>query len=232
MARTPASTLGALTATGVALVLVVVFASAAIRLAAEELGGALVLVRGVHRVAASAAALVILAVGWFAWRTGERAMAAAVVALTVALSVLGALTGTAPPPAAAAGNLLGGLLLAALLAWLLGRTRRRRGEPLLHAVIALAAAQALLGAWLAIFADELWSLPLLGHATLGIGLAALAAWLAIRASKLPVLALACVVPLAGFTSALLGQPVAASLAHAVAAALLVAVAACAHGRLT
>ena len=69
----------------------------------------------------------------------------------LALSALGAATGTEPPRWAAAGNLLGGLLLAAMLAWLLGRERRAGGEPLLHAAAALLVAQAALGAWCSIF---------------------------------------------------------------------------------
>ena len=233
MARAPSGPRRALSAASLALVLVVVFASALIRLAGEELGGALVLVRGVHRVAASAAALTILGAGWLGWREGARAMAALVVILMLALSALGAATGTEPPPLAAAGNLLGGLLLAALLAWWLGRDARRGGEPLLHLVAMLAALQALLGAWSTIFErDETWTLALLGHATLGLATAGLLAWIALRARDWALLAIACAAPLAGMVSGLLDAPTGPALAHAMTAALLVCAAAWAHARLT
>jgi hypothetical protein len=225
--------LALLAALALALVLVVVFASALIRLGGDALqGDLLAFTRGLHRASASLATLVVLAIAWLAWRAGRRALAAAIVAITAALSILGAATGVSPPPAAAAGNLLGGLALAALLAWLLGRLERRGGVPLAHAVIGLVALQAALGAWISIFAEALWSIALIAHATLGLALAAAAAWTAIRARSLALLALAFVVPLAGFGSALLGQPFAASAAHAVAVALLVAAAAYAHARLT
>lgn len=213
--------------------LVVVFASALIRLAGEELGGTLVLVRGVHRVAASAAALAILAAGWYGWRAGQRAFAALVVTLMLALSALGAATGTGPPPLAAAGNLLGGLALAALLAWWLGREPRRGGEPLLHVVAALAALQALLGAWSSVFEkDDTWTLALLGHATLGLATAGLLGWIALRARAWSVLAIACAAPVAGMVSGLLDAPTGPALAHALSAALLVCAVAWAHARLT
>lgn len=232
MARASSGPRRALTAASLALVLVVVFASAVIRLAGEELGGALVVVRGVHRVAASTAALAILAAGWYGWREGRRAMAAIVVALMLALSALGAATGTEPPPLAAAGNLLGGLALAALLAWQLGRERRQGGAPLLHVLAALVALQALAGAWNTIFEEETWTLLLVGHATLGLAISAILAWRALGARDWALMALAAAVPLAGFASALLGGPVLAALAHAAAAALLVVATAWAHGRLT
>lgn len=233
MARAPSGPRRALTATSLALVLVVVFASAVIRLLGEDVGGALLVVRGVHRAAASAAALAILVAGWYGWRAGARASAAAVVALTLALSALGAATGTSPPPWAAAGNLLGGLALTALLAWMLGRERRPgRSAPLLHAIAALAALQAALGAWNTIFEDETWSVVLIAHATLGLATAGLLAWLALRLRAWGLLALALAVPLAGFASAVLDAPPAAALAHAMAAALLVAAAGFTHGRLT
>lgn len=232
MARASSGPRRALTAASLVLVLVVVFASAVIRLAGDEIGSALVLVRGLHRVAASAAALTILAAGWYAWREGRRAMAAIGVALMLALSVLGAATGTKPPPLAAAGNLFGGLLLAALLAWQLGRERRRGGEPLLHLLAALVALQVLAGAWNTIFEAETWTLVLVGHATLGLAISATLGWRALGARDWALMALAAAAPLAGFASALLGAPALAALAHAVAAALLVIAVAWAHGRLT
>jgi hypothetical protein len=232
MARTPPGPHRALTATSLALVLGVVFASAVIRLLGEDLGGALLVVRGVHRVAASAAALAILAAGWVGWREGRRAMAAIVVALMLALSVLGAATGTEPPPLAAAGNLLGGLALAALLAWQLGRERRRGGEPLLHLLAALVALQVLAGAWNTIFEEETWTLVLVGHATLGLATAGLLGWIALRVRAWGILALACAAPIAGLASGLLDAPAGPALAHAATAALVVTAAAWAHGRLT
>jgi hypothetical protein len=184
-------------------------------------------VRGVHRVSASAAALLILGVGWLAWRGGRRALATATVALMLALSVLGAVTGTTPPPAAQAGNLLGGLALAAMLAWLLDAKKTLPGKTL--AWIASICIQAALGAWLAIFAEELWSLPLIAHATLGFAIAGGIIWLSSsRRILFGVLAIA--VPVTGIAAALLEQPLAASLAHAAAVALLIAAVASAHGR--
>jgi len=230
MDRAPAPALRALTAASLGLVLVVVLASVLIRLGAQELANYLPIVRGIHRVSASAAALLILGAGVLAWRSGRRVLAAAIIALTAGLSVLGAATGTSPPPLAQAGNLLGGLALAAMLAWLLGARAVVSKTALV--VIGLGAGQALLGAWLSIFAEELWSLPLLAHATLGIGLATGAGWLALRARSAAVVILAMAVPAAGFAAALLGQPLAAGLAHAASAALLIAAAAWAHARLT
>ena len=217
-----------LAAAGLALVLVVVLASAAIRHSAQDLGGLLPVVRGTHRVSASLATLLVLAAGWLAWRAGRRALAAAIVLLTVGLSVLGAATGVAPPPPAQAGNLLGGFALAAALAWLLREdTRALSGGA--ATIMALVAVQVLLGAWLSIFAEELWSAPLLAHATLGLGIAGSLLWLsAFRRAFLG--ALAILLPASGFASALLGQPLAASLAHAAAAALLIVAVARAHGR--
>lgn len=215
------------------LVLVVLVASGLIRLGGDALQDEfLAFTRGVHRVSASIATLLVLAIGWLAWRAGRRGLAAALVALTAALSILGAATGVSPPPAAAAGNLLGGLALAGLLAWLLGRLERRGGTPLAHAVLGLAALQVALGAWISIFAGGPWTVALIAHATLGLALGAAAAWSALRARSLALLALAFVVPLAGFAAALLGRPLAASLAHAAAAALLVCALAYAHARLT
>ncbi|HEX9182631.1 MAG TPA: hypothetical protein VF876_05160, partial [Burkholderiales bacterium] len=138
----------------------------------------------------------------------------------------------------ALGNLLGGLALAAAFAWVLGRThgvvphdKARLG----HVVAAVFVVQCALGAWLSLFAEELWSLALLAHALLGLVIAAGAAWLALRLAHAPrrfaLLGLALAAPAAGAASALFGQPVAASIAHAAAAALLVSAAAYVHARL-
>lgn len=227
MARPPARAYAALSALALGLVLVVLFASAAIRLGLQPLG----VLRGIHRTAASLEVLAMLALLWLAWR---QTLPAAV--LTVFLSVLGIAAGQEPPPAAATGNLLGGLALAAAFAWMLGRRAALgyRGWQV-HAAAALVALQCALGAWIALFAEELWSLPLLLHAVLGGALAAALAWLALRlqraGARLALLGIALAAPAAGFASALFGQPPVASLAHAAAAALLVAAAAYAHARL-
>ncbi|HSG77476.1 MAG TPA: hypothetical protein VLA30_15235 [Burkholderiales bacterium] len=234
MERAPARVTSAWSAAGLGLVLVVLFASLAIRHASDELGAVLGAVRGVHRAAASLEVVAALALTWLAWR---RALGVAV--LTVFLSVLGIAVGQNPPPAAAAANLLGGLALAAAFAWLLGRAQghaARAARRLGHAVAALFVAQCALGAWLAIFAEDIWGWVLAGHVALGLGLAAGAAWLALRleraAQRFALLGLALAVVAAGAAAALFGQPLAASLAHGAAGALLAAAAAYAHARLT
>ena len=215
-----------LAAASLALVLVVIAASAAIRLSSQDLGGWLPAVRGTHRVSASLATLLILAAAFFAWRAGRKPLAAALVALTAGLSVLGAATGIAPPPWAQAGNLLGGLLLAALLAWLLGGDEERP-----HPVWLFVVVQASLGAWIAIFAEDLWTPVMLMHALLGVSLAAGAAWLAVRKGMLVLLLLAIAVLASGAASSLFGLPLGATLAHGVSVALLICAAAYAHARL-
>jgi hypothetical protein len=189
--------------------------------------------RAVHRVSASAEVLAAIALAWLAWRRSLL-----VAALTIFLSVLGILAGQKPPPLAALGNLLGGLALLAAFAWALGRTHghaHQARDRLAHATATLFAVQCAIGAWLSLFAEELWSWALLAHALLGLALAAGAAWLALRLARAPqrfaLLAVALAAPAAGAASALFGQPIAASIVHAAAAALLVAAAAYAHARL-
>lgn len=175
------------------------------------------LVRGTHRASASLATLLILGVVWFAWRAGRRWLAIAIVLVTAALSILGAATGTSPPPAAAAGNLLGGLLLVGLLSALLAAP----GGWLLPALLGV---QIGIGAWLSIFAAEVWSWPLAVHAALGAALAATLARAALtvqaNTGRLLLMALALAVPAAGAASALFGLPFAATLSHSAGAALL------------
>lgn len=171
--------------------------------------------RATHRVAATVATPLLLFAAWLAWRGGRRALGGAIALLTVGLSVLGAATGTSPPSVAQAGNLLGGLALAALLARLFSQERPGR------MLLALLAVQVVLGAWLSIFAEELWSVALLAHATLGLALAGAAAWFSLLQRKFPIMLVALAVPAAGLAAALLGTPLAASLAHAAAAALFV-----------
>lgn len=180
--------------------------------------------RATHRVAATLATPLLLVAAWLAWRAGQRGPGAGVALLTIGLSVLGAVTGTSPPAAAQAGNLLGGLALAAMLAWLFSRERPA------WIVVALLALQVALGAWLSLFAEELWSVPLLAHATLGLALAGAAAWFSLLRRRFPLVLVGVLVPATGVATALLGAPLAASLAHALAAALLVVALASVRGR--
>jgi len=229
-AKPPEARLTAIAAAGLGLVLLVIVISVAIRLDAEPLFA----LRGVHRGAASLEVVAMLALAWFAWRR-----ALLVIALTVFLSVLGIAAGQKPPPMAALGNLLGGLALAAAFAWALGRAHgrgARRASLIGHAAAALLAVQCALGAWLAIFAKVLDAWALGAHTALGFALAAGAVWLAVRlgrgARRVVLLGVALAAPAAGIASAQFYQPLGASLAHAAAAALLVAAAGYAHARLT
>jgi hypothetical protein len=230
MERAPASVIGAWSAAGLGLVLVVIAVSVAIRLDA----GPLAALRIVHRAAASLEVIAAAALTWLAWRR-----ALVVAALTVFLSVLGIAAGQNPPPAAAAANLLGGLALAAAFAWMLGRAHGRSVQPagrIAHVAAALLVVQGALGAWLAIFAKQLEPWALGTHTALGFALATGAVWLALQpgraARRLALLGIALAAPAAGIASAQFYQPLGASLAHAAAAALLVAAAAYAHARLT
>lgn len=229
--------LAAVCAAGLALVLVVLVASAVIRLGADVFGGdALQLVRGVHRSAASLEVLAMVAALWLAWRMrAHRPAAAVAAALTVALSVLGILAGQQPPPLAAFGNLTLGLALAASFAWLLGRMSDSKAKRVAHLAAALVVVQVLLGAWIAIYSETLWSWALVAHALLGLALAAGAMWLAARieraAARFALAGLALAVPAAGFASALFDLPLGATLAHAAAAALFVSAAAYGHARI-
>ena len=229
-ARPPEARFALAAAAGLGLVLVVIVLSVAIRLDA----GPLAALRGAQRAAASLEVVAMLALAWLGWRRSVL-----VIALTVFLSVLGILAGQKPPPLAAAGNLLGGLALAAALAWVLGRAYgcgAQRAGRFGHAAAALVVTQCALGAWLAIFAKQLEPWALGAHTALGFALAAGAVWLALRlaraARRLALLGIALAAPAAGIASAQFYQPLAASLAHAAAAALFVAAAAYAHARLT
>jgi len=224
-------------AAGLALVFAVVLLSAAIRLgqnATPPLGdGLLLLVRGLHRIAASLEVLAAAWLGWFAWRArAERPALARGIALaaaiTIALSVLGIVAGRTPAPPAAAGNLLGGLALAALFAWIL-RNLRQPARPetswVAGGAAVLLALQCLLGARLAVFPAAAASPALPAHGMLGVILACGAAWLALRfrraRHRAAGFALALLVPLAGFTVLHFEQSAAAAFAHALVAALLV-----------
>lgn len=79
--------------------------------------------RVTHRVAAMGVSVLVLFIAYLCWALRARSrrgvwIAAAIVALTIALSILGRWTTGARLPAIALGNLLGGMTLAALLWWL------------------------------------------------------------------------------------------------------------------
>jgi cytochrome c oxidase assembly protein subunit 15 len=124
---------------GVLLVLLVTASSAYMRLTAAGLGCAdwpacygrdaarsaapTPVARLLHRLSASATGAVVLAVALVAFVNRPRlarelAVAAVLLALTLALALLGRATPTAQSPAVATANLLGGMLMAALLWWL------------------------------------------------------------------------------------------------------------------
>lgn len=105
------------------LMVAVTLASAFLRLAEEAAVGGLAvdLARGLHRVAATAALLLAIAVaalGWDRFRplAASRAAAAALVALGIALALLGRFT-PSTHPFVAFGNPLGGLAMTALAWW-------------------------------------------------------------------------------------------------------------------
>jgi hypothetical protein len=221
-------------AAGLVLVLVVVLASAAIRLNAtgiEPLLGAsgLAALRGVHRTAASLEVLAALWLAWVAWRE-----AGLILVLTVLLSLLGIVAGRTPTPLQSLGNLLGGLALAAAFARVLGKGKWGLTPGLTpFLLLALFALQALIGGRLSIVSRvELPALP--AHALLGLGLAALCGWLALARTGgtlgrgLFLLALAA--PITGFTA--LEHPYSAlpALVHAAAVAFFIVTAAFALSR--
>ncbi|MEW6688518.1 MAG: hypothetical protein AB1452_05420 [Pseudomonadota bacterium] len=220
------------------LTLIVVYASAAIRLgqaAAPPLGAdALAVLRVVHRAAASLEVVVALLLAWLAWRARDEKPQLAravglVLVLTIFLSVLGVAAGRTPPPAAALGNVLGGLALVAAFAWILGGLRARAPLPGNRASLpaaVLLAAQCALGASLATLPGAWVWAAIPAHGILGIVLAAMMLLLLRRAAGV---ALACAVPLAGFSVLHLDDSAFAAFAHAAAAALLLVVAA--HARL-
>lgn len=222
---------------GLGFVIVVVIASAAIRLGAETFPPEVILVlRGAHRTAALLEALVVLLLLWTAWRSR---LVLAIAALTLLLSVVGVLAGRNPPAGAALVNILGGLALAGCFSALLagqgaGVASRRSGQEGNRALtpiyfFPMLALQALLGAIASVLVKEVVSWTVLMHALLGIALAAFVTRGALRLHepllRSGLLLLALVVPAAGFGAALFGLPAAGSLAHAAAVALLVSAAA-------
>jgi len=209
-------------ALGLGLVLLVVIVAAGIRLEIGIPG-----LRVVHRVAASLEVAVVLWLAWMAWRRPAVLLA---LALTALLSVVGIIGGQQPPPAIAAINLLGGLTLAAVFAWILAEKgsgpffTKRVLTP--FPILLLLAIQVALGAWLTLVG--LYGMALPAHGLLAVALVPLLVWFARGKPVLLVLAVA--VPIAGFTALHYEYSALAALAHAVAAALLVAAAAHALGR--
>lgn len=227
------------------LTLVVVAASAAIRLGADELGSTLAIARGVHRTAASLAALLVLALFWRVLRFAAlRQATSTALVLMLALAAVGWATGTRPPPAAALFNPLGGVALAALLAWIAGRAgggtvRPAADRSLAHAGLMLASLQLAFGALLAWGGLGAALILLIAHAVLGFATAATGAALGARlcgtgdARRGSLLFFcAALVPLAGVLSVLPTAAVVVRIGHATAAALLLAAIALAHGRVT
>lgn len=219
-------------AVGLSCVLVVVLASAAIRLNsraglllpfldASQVGA----LRVLHRAAASLEVVAAAWIAWQAWRRraeqGTPAMAAGLLAaLTVLLSVIGIVGGRGPAPLMALGNVLGGLALAAAFAWLLGLLSplaTRIATPL--ALAALLAVQAIVGARLSVFGHAA-PVALPAHIFLGL---AIAVWLARAGRRLVILGI--VAAASGFTALQYEYSAALALAHAAFAALLIAVAA-------
>jgi hypothetical protein len=116
-----------------ALMVIVIFASAFMRLAgpAGITGLAVEIARGAHRVSASVAlvlAIFTAIVGWDRFRplVASRVVAAALVVLGVALSFLGRFT-PSTHPFVALGNPLGGLAMVGLAWWLYRAASEPRG---------------------------------------------------------------------------------------------------------
>ena len=228
-------------ALGLAFVLAVVLASAAIRLGSASAYFPsheffLRTLRGIHRLSASLELLAALWLGWMAWQ-GRRerprlAIAAALaLAVTAFLAILGILAGQNPPPVAALGNLLGGLALTVVFAWMLAAVRRDASQSFGSAFFLLGlflGLQCVIGARISILSLKAPSLQL--HALLGLGLAALLAWAAIRRRTRGLLGLAFLAPIAGFTALQYDHSAGAAFVHAAAAAALLATGAFVAGR--
>lgn len=210
-----------LAASALVLVLVVVAASAAIRLGAQE--PALGALRLAHRTAASLEVLVLAGLAWFAWRTRHApGTTAAAVALTVMLSAIGIVAGQQPSPAASMANIVGGLALAACFAWMLSPARAWQPRTGLIALGLLT--QCVLGAALSIHWRDAPLALLAAHVVLGAALVLGAAWLALRArwgGMIAVLSVA--VAGTGAAALVLDRAFAPALLHAAAVAALIVV---------
>lgn len=226
------------------LTLVVVAASAAIRLAAQELGDDLLRVRGVHRTAASLAAILVIVVFVAALRNRRsRTAASAALVLMLALSAVGWATGTQPPPAAALFNQLGGVALAALLAWLAGRAATGSSgtevdRSLAMTAVLFAALQIVFGALLVLLGPPSAIALLVAHAVFGLTAAASGAALGVSLWRTGdgrlgagLLLCAALAPLFGVAMVLPAPAIVMQVGHAAAGALLLVAAANAHGRM-
>lgn len=204
----------------VLLMLAVLGASAWIRAAGT---GDVQVMRAVHRVAASTVALLVILLWSLAWRRRRLVGAAtSALALMLALSAVGWMTGTTPPPSAAFFNQAGGLALTGLLAWIAARASRPHApdDVLRATAIAFAVAQGAFGAAIAAYLRDPPVLVLILHAAAGLAAAALVA-----ALRHPLaLAGAFAAPAAGLAAALAPALAAAPAAHALSAGLLLAAA--------
>jgi hypothetical protein len=135
-----------------ALLVVVVFGAAFIRFAQGDaaLESAVDAARWSYRVAAIVFVLVIAGVAVLAWdelRPAARVVLGAQVALAIALTSLGRITGSSDHPIVAFGNPLGGLALIGLAWWIVlaasPGTARFPGQPVAGAALIAAAFAAL-----------------------------------------------------------------------------------------
>jgi hypothetical protein len=225
--RSPTGGIALAAGISVLLMLVVLAASAWIRVAGAE--EELRVVRAVHRIAASTVALLVTALAVLAWRR-RRLVAAATGAFLfmLALSVVGWIAGTAPPPPAAFFNQAGGLVLTGLLAWIrAGASSAGTPEDALGATaLTLAIAQGAFGAAIAAFSGDPPVLVLILHAACGLAASALVA----ACGGALALAGALSAPVAGIAAALALAPPFAPVAHALSAGLLLAAAGMARRR--
>jgi cytochrome c oxidase assembly protein subunit 15 len=105
------------------------YATKAARSAADQSTGVAV-ARTLHRMSASAAGAVIVAMAFLGWGGASRRERAAIVALAVAAAGLATLGQYTPStvPAVTLANLLGGMAMVALAAWLVAAVERRHAS--------------------------------------------------------------------------------------------------------
>ncbi len=226
---------------GFVLVLAIVASSAFIRLAAgipevpaDFIAGA----RLAHRLSASIAGLVVLAVAWLVFTRDEKpradlALAGATLAVMLALAWVGRYSGPEAPAAVLVTNLAGGLVLSTLL-WAVaarqsvvaGAAGQAPGSAWPVVTLAVVSAQCLTGA-MAI--TEFAKVGPVHHWS-GLAAFALCAWLgvrlarsnALRATGAAIVALAVLQVGVGVSALALSLPLWLVLAHNVSAALLLA----------
>ncbi|MBM3356919.1 MAG: hypothetical protein FJY54_04235 [Betaproteobacteria bacterium] len=144
---------------GAALVLVVIVASAYLRLAQAGQGASLMIeiMRVIHRIAAATVGVLVVVIAVVCWGAArdfirQSLAAGAIVALTLFLSVLGRATPGAELPAVTLGNLLGGMVMLGLLWWMAlaaraaGGPQRGGPPPRMWGALVLLAVQIGLGA--------------------------------------------------------------------------------------